>query len=318
MTRLIYILAASHSGSTLLAMLLGAHRDAITVGELKATSLGNVDEYKCSCGTLLKQCGFWRSVCSGMEARGFSFSPVDAKTDYRSGGTSFTRRLLRPLHHGSVLEGVRDAALSLSPDWRRRLPELQRRNAALIESVCHVSGAKAVVDSSKVALRLKYLLQIPELEVSVVRLVRDGRAVALTYMDPDRFASTQEMRAKSNGQSRVMSMEAAADQWRRANGEAEYVLAGLDRARWIQVNYEQYCRDPDSVLREVFEFLKLDPVGASKDFRARESHIIGNSMRLDTSSEVTLDERWRDVLTADELSVFDRVAGRMNRAYGYD
>ena len=47
MTRLVYILAASHSGSTLLATLLGAHRDTVSVGELKATSLGNADEYKC-------------------------------------------------------------------------------------------------------------------------------------------------------------------------------------------------------------------------------------------------------------------------------
>ena len=35
-TKLAYILAASHSGSTLLAMLLGAHRETCTVGELKA------------------------------------------------------------------------------------------------------------------------------------------------------------------------------------------------------------------------------------------------------------------------------------------
>ena len=46
--RLVYILAASHSGSTLLAMLLGSHPDVCTVGELKATSLGNVEEYLCS------------------------------------------------------------------------------------------------------------------------------------------------------------------------------------------------------------------------------------------------------------------------------
>ena len=38
--RLAYLLAASHSGSTLLAMLLGAHPEACTAGELKATNLG--------------------------------------------------------------------------------------------------------------------------------------------------------------------------------------------------------------------------------------------------------------------------------------
>ena len=41
MTDLVYILAASHSGSTLLAMLLSTHPEICTVGELKATNLGD-------------------------------------------------------------------------------------------------------------------------------------------------------------------------------------------------------------------------------------------------------------------------------------
>src|ERR1041384_2871141 len=59
--RLAYILSASHSGSTLLAMLLGAHPDACTVGELKLTSMGDVNQYRCSCGDRLMTCSFWRS-----------------------------------------------------------------------------------------------------------------------------------------------------------------------------------------------------------------------------------------------------------------
>jgi hypothetical protein len=35
MRRLAYILAASHSGSTLLSMLLGSHPQIATVGEMK-------------------------------------------------------------------------------------------------------------------------------------------------------------------------------------------------------------------------------------------------------------------------------------------
>ena len=318
MTRLVYILAASHSGSTLLAMLLGAHRDAVSAGELKATSLGNTDEYKCSCGTLLKECRFWKEVCGCMKKRGVAFTPMDAQTDHRSGGTRYTRRLLSPLHRGPTLEGMRDVALACSTDWRRRLPELQRRNLALAESVCAVSGAKMVVDSSKAALRLKYLLQIPELDVSVVRLVRDGRAVALTYMDPSRYAGSQDLRANGRGGNRVMSMEAAAHQWRRSNEEAEYVLANVDPGRCIEVRYEKYCGDPDGVLCKVFEFLDLDPAEATRDFRAMENHVIGNMMRMDTTSKVSIDERWRDVLTTEELRKFDRAAGRMNSAYGYE
>ena len=317
MPRLVYILAASHSGSTLLAMLVGAHRDTCSVGELKATSLGDVNKYPCSCGALLKECGFWQDVSRRMQHRGISFAMADARTDYRSGGTWYTQRLLQPLCRGPALETVRDAALSFSPDWRRRLPELHRRNTALVESVCEITGARSIVDSSKVALRLKYLLQIPELEVKIIRLIRDGRAVALTYLDPFGYASTEDLRANGKPRQRRLSMKEAAYRWRRSNEEAEHLLAQIDRDKWIEVRYEEYCTEREVTLRGVFEFLDLDPASVRDDFRAGEHHVIGNDMRKDTSSTVTLDERWREALTTDDRREFDGVAGRMNRRYGY-
>ena len=43
--RLLYILAPSYSGSTLLTYLLSQHDAIATVGELKATSRGDLDTY---------------------------------------------------------------------------------------------------------------------------------------------------------------------------------------------------------------------------------------------------------------------------------
>ena len=54
MTDLIYIMSPSFSGSTLLTFLMGAHPSVATVGELKATSLGDIDEYDCSCGSRIR------------------------------------------------------------------------------------------------------------------------------------------------------------------------------------------------------------------------------------------------------------------------
>src|SRR5581483_4089110 len=95
MTRLIYILAASHSGSTLLASLLANHPSVCTAGELKLTSLGNIEQYRCSCRTLIEQCPFWSGVKEDMHRRGFSFSVGNAGTDLATGATRYVRRLLR-------------------------------------------------------------------------------------------------------------------------------------------------------------------------------------------------------------------------------
>ena len=63
--------------------------------------------------------------------------------------------------------------------------------------------------------------------------------------------------------------------------------------------------------------LDLDPDRLEMDLRSVEHNVIGNFMRLDSSSRIEVDERWRSFLTNDELEDFDRVAGDLNRRYGY-
>jgi hypothetical protein len=323
-TRLAYVLAASHSGSTLLSMLLGSHPQVATIGEMKLSphAMGDLERYRCSCGQFIRQCGFWQRVSEGMARRGVEFDLACAGMDYRDIKSQFALGLLRPLHQGKAIECVRDMGLSLSPVWCAGLPEIHRRNAALASIVAELAAAQIVVDSSKAGLRLKYLLRCPELDVKVIRLVRDGRAVALTYMDPAGFADAEDpsRRAGGTGGDRKcerLSIHQAAYQWRRCMEEAEHVLQGLDRSRWVEVHYEELCEDPGAALARVFAFLGVEPGRQPSDFRSVEQHVVGNGMRLDTTSEIRLDERWRDVLSEEDLQTFDEVAGQMNHRYGY-
>ena len=95
--RLVYLLAASHSGSTLTAFLLGSHPEICTVGELKLTSLGEVGSYRCSCGEEIGRCVFWTAVRERLAARGIAFELGASGTDFATGASKWVRRLLRPL-----------------------------------------------------------------------------------------------------------------------------------------------------------------------------------------------------------------------------
>ncbi len=321
--RLLYILAASHSGSTLLAMLLGNHPEICTVGEMKHTSIGDVDRYRCSCGALIRACGFWNDVARDMRSRGLDYRVARGETDFATGAPALARRLLSPLHRGPALEMVRDVALSCVPGWRRHRRRVQARNAALAAAVCRRSGRRLIVDSSKIGTRLKFLLRNSALDVKIVRLVRDGRAVALTYMDPARYAdaANPSLRGGGHGGSREreqLPLERAAHEWRRSNEEAEALLRTVDPGRWLAIKYEDLCADPVATLTRVFEFAGVDPSRASTDFRAGQHHVVGNGMRLDATSEIRLDARWRDALQAADLSRFQAVAGDLNQRLGYE
>ena len=325
MINLVYIMAASHSGSTLLSMLLGSHPQIATVGELKLSSkaIGDLTNYRCSCGQFIRQCNFWQQITKGMARRDYKFDITDAGTDYRVNESYFTQRLLNSTVRGKFLENCRDAALGLSHVWRKQLPEIHKRNAALVSTITELTKARIVVDSSKTGLRLKYLLLNSELDIKVIRLIRDGRAVALTYMDPADFADAKDPALRAGGtggdrQNERLTIAQAAYQWRRCMEEAQNVLNRLDQSQWMALHYEDLCGDTDNMLDSIFRFLDLDPEKREKDFRSVSQHVIGNGMRLDTTSEVRLDERWREILTEDNLITFERIAGVMNRQHGYE
>jgi hypothetical protein len=320
---LVYILAASHSGSTLLALLLGMHPGLCTVGELKLTSLGDVDRYRCGCGATIPSCPFWTEVARRMQDRGIPFDLSTSPTDFVASANAVQRRLLAPLHRSARLEWLRDAALALTPGWRAHLTRVQRANAALGRTLLELTGRRALVDSSKVGLRLKYLLRNPAFDVRIIRFVRDGRAVALTYMDPAAFADarTPELRGGGHGGNREaerIPMPLAAREWRRANEEAGEIVRQLPPGRSVQARYEDLCANPDAVLSAIFTFIGVEPMTcAALAATQRAHHVVGNGMRLDWDGRILFDDRWRGVLGTAELAAFDSVAGALNRHLGY-
>ncbi len=321
-SRVAYLLAASHSGSTLTAMLLNSHPEIVTSGELKITSLGNIDAYRCSCGSPIRQCEFWNGVTERMRRRGVPFDIARPGTHFGDGGTPRYGRFLRPLYRGGLAEHVRDAALAVMPGWRAHVARTQAANANLIESVLEQSGKKVIVDSSKIGIRLKYLLRNPALDVRVVRLVRDGRAVALTYMDPANFADARDPSLRGGGsggdrRAERLPVQHAAREWLRSTEEAEALRAEVPAQNWIDVRYEEICNQTDATLRRIFAFLGVDPDALRPNFRAAPHHVVGNGMRLDSTSEVRLDERWKTSLTEEDLREFDLVAGHLNRRMQY-
>ena len=191
-----------------------------------------------------------------------------------------------------------------------------------MECLFSQTGKKIIVDSSKIGLRLKYLLRIEGLDVRVIRLIRDGRAVAMTYLDPAQFADARDPALRGGGAERErlserLPMVKAAREWKRSNEEAECLLRQVSPERWTEVRYESLCQSPKTVLYGLADFIGVDPHKITLNFRSEEKHVIGNGMRLDDHADIRLDERWKTILNAGQLEAFDSIAGNLNRRLGY-
>lgn len=300
MTNLAYIISPSYSGSTLLTFLLAAHPRIGTMGELQAQARGDVDQYYCSCGELSHQCAFWQRVGQELARKGVLFDIADFGTHFRCASSKFADRMIRAAVRGSTFEMLRKVGLKVLPVARRQFQKILDKNRAIIDTVLKLQQADVFLDGSKDPVRLKYLWDSGYWNVKAIFLIRDGRGAANSYM-------------KHYG----VDMKTAATEWKGCNEEAENVLRGLHKSQWIKVRYEELCKDTEKTLGQLFEFLGLDPSKRIQNFRSVENHIFGNDMRMDTTSQIRLDEQWRSVLKDEELGVFDCEAGEMNRRYGY-
>ncbi len=319
--QLIYIAAASHSGSTLLAMLLASHPRLTTIGELKAIHLADKAEYLCSCQTRLLDCPHWQKIHDIAHQQIPDFDVFSANTDLREGASPYIKRLLKPLVRGKYQEWVRDKLLHCSPMWQRHLAQNQYRNHVFIDAVLKASNAQAVIDSSKIGIRLKYLLKNPALDIKVIWLVRDGRGVSLAYQSPSEFADAKRQEHKGGGTGRTQEqgrdIAKGAHEWKRCNQEIAHVVADLPKDKVFKLSYERYCQNPQAALEQLAPFLGVDASGFNMRFKDVPHHVIGNGMRLDDDDTIALDERWKDTLKAKELSRYFDVVGPFHEQMGY-
>ena len=298
--RYVYILGAGHSGSTLLAMLLGMHPRVCSIGEVKAPALGAASDYRCSCGQPITACDFWQALEREVQARGPRLDLFGGSTDIRRAPTAYARLLMKPLQRSAPVERLRALALGLSPAWRNHRGRVQSLSTALARAACAISGKDVFVDSSKTGVQLIHLLDNPDLDVKVIRLVRDGRGVSLSYR-------------KADG----LSIPDAAYEWRRSNEEAELIVSRLPPERWFDLRYEGLCADVDATMRALFAFIGVQPDAPLAQRENEPLHVLGNNNARLNPREVRLDEKWRRTLTPDDLHGFERVAGPVNRRLGY-
>src|SRR5688500_13230575 len=113
MIKIACIIGHGLSGSTLLTLLLGAHPEIATVGELVIAARYKDDPiaHICSCGSPYRACPFWQAISHQMKARGFLFDVHNTRLDFRGQAGTIADVALRATMREPYLEIIRQLYL---------------------------------------------------------------------------------------------------------------------------------------------------------------------------------------------------------------
>lgn len=303
--RFLYIVGTSFTGSTLLSFLLNLHPEIVCVGECDPNFSNWPDpgRYPCSCGATLAECPFWTAVGGEMAARGFRFDPSHWQTSFRPRSRA-GRRLLS----GERGDELRSTFAERGSTLGSHVRTVALRNQALVDSARTVTGKPVFADASKDVSRVRLLERTTDLTPHVVHLVRDS----LGFVASKKSRASKNRRAARGG--RIAN---ASRYWNRRGAQAEELFAMLPAERRLRIRYEDLCRDPELEFERICAMVGVAPMPGPYEFLSGEHHVIGNRMRLKSSSEITLDERWRSILTPEEAETVRRLTSRYRQTFGY-
>lgn len=311
---IVFISGPGRSGSTLLDHILGQLDGFLSVGELRFIwQQSFAQNTLCGCGEQFRDCGFWNRVID--EAFG-GFDQVDHEELYT---------LRRAVDHPYRMP------TAASPLVTKRFQSQHTRYARVMErltrALLEVSGARFIVDSSKEPMAAALLATIPGVQLHLIHLVRDSRAVAFSWMrkkhrrtvsDSPQFMPTHRPWASTL-------------KWIYRNVTTE-LLPMIDpgagtvssRPTYQRLRYEDLIESPAPSLEGILRQLgvssdALSPVIDGNRVQLSPKHTVwGNPMRFRKGEiELVLDDEWRRAMKSADRGIVTAMTLPLLQRYGY-
>ena len=305
----LYVDAAARSGSTILARIIGAQPNCMTVGEaVLIWRFGVVGNDKCSCGRNFSACTFWRDVAD--VAPGL-FDPKTGRryAEFLNTAVLKSRRLPWLWTAAGRERIVRAIPSGLLDDFSR-----------LYHALRTVSGAQLVVDSSKFAVYRFLLGLVPDLNLTSVHLIRDPRAVAFSWQRQnsivDKDHPDESLRFPRRG------VLVAGLDWALQNYSTD-VVNGLDDDSHPRLRYEEFVASPQLTIRELVRTTGVLGEGCDDQeepiMQLPGVHIFGNPGRFRVGSvPIQLDDEWRRQMPSRSRRLVTVVSSPLMARYGYE
>ncbi len=279
--RILYIAGETRSGSTILGNILDQIDGFFFAGELlNIWRYFLIENRQCTCGKDPAQCEIWQPIIR----RAFGkydeqFPAVMEQHRLQSNYNRYLPYYLLPFLHRKFIAKHRNYLASLE---------------SLYRAIHEVTGCEVIVDSSKRPTYGRLLSSLPSLDVFVLHLVRDPRAVTYSWLRKKYQTDGRDYR-EFMYQSNVFR---SAILWNVRNLSAE-LFWGRDPRRYICMRYEDFVTNPRGSVVQVLNALGCNPerlpfISDSTVSLSINHSIWGNPVRHHTGQvNLILDDEWR-------------------------
>jgi hypothetical protein len=300
----VYIAGDGRSGSTLLSRLLNQVPGWLSLGEVRYFhERGLQQDRACECGRPFSECPLWSAVAAELRTSGL-LDPADAAAAEHA--LLRLRRAHRALRRADEPER-----------WVSGAGDYVRQMDAVYRSVQRLSGARVLVDSSKLPQYGQVLRTAESVRLHVLHLVRDPRATVHSW----RRAKPLEAHAPRS----VMpqrSLLRSVGVWTAANVLTQRLLD--DRVESShRMRYEDLVEAPVETLRAAIDALGLEgvvpPSLAGRELDLLPGHgLAGNPDRLRKGPVVLrLDDAWRSEMPRRDAALVSGLTSGLRERYGF-
>jgi hypothetical protein len=242
---IIYVMGTGRSGTTIAEVLLSNSPEIAGAGEsTHIFSAGFQENGVCACGAETSSCDLWSAVREDC-----AWTDADV-----SRGAEIFEKFSKHSNFPAIAIGLGGKAAK---------EDFRKFNTALYSSIARMTGARAVVDASKYALRALSLARLYPGRTFILCLTRSPEGLLHSFSKPNK----KEQRPKSTLSTVYYYI---------------YVLACIRIVSWLcgsqvfYLRYEEFVSEPEKALERIEQWTGIDLSASRKKLAANDYLDIGH------------------------------------------
>ena len=301
--KVLNISGCPRSGSTIIGNILGQIDGFFDAGELRHIwEMSLLHNRLCGCGNPLTECNFWKKIFEhGFEG----FDQINAKE---------INNLIKKTTRSK--DAISTFVPLLKNKHSKTIAKYTDKILKLFKGIQEATGCKVIIDTSKSALYGYVISQIPDIDLYILHIIRDSRAVSYSSqkekIQPDKEKIIYM--GKSNSFKSSFS-------WNIRNILTELYFS--DSEKYLKLKYEDFVKKPQEVITAITklvneENVKLPFVDSNTVTLDTNHSVWGNPGRFKKGEvKIKLDNEWESKLSKKDKLISTIFTFPLLYKYGY-